>query len=298
MTPTTSTDDWRAPDLRGKVALVTGASRGAGRGIARVLGQCGMTVYVTARSSRGTGTTQERRETIEDAADEVTAQGGRGIPVRCDHTDESQVKSLLARIEREQGRLDLLVNNAWAGYERTVEARPFWEIPLDHWDAIFDTGLRGHFLAAQKAAPLLLRTPGALIVSTTSPVGDDPHGHAAYEVAKSAVPRLARAMAHDLEERGVTVVSLAPGWMRTERVLEHFGATEDTWRKFADLAPTESPQYIGRAIAHLAADPARHETTGNAYEVGQLARTYGFTDVDGRRVPPFSEVLPGLLEKG
>ena len=270
--------------LRGKVAVVTGASRGAGRAIALVLGQAGATVYVTGRSVRGGATTENRPETIDETAEAVAARGGVGIPVRVDHTVDAEVEALFARVRQEQGRLDLLVNNAWGGYEgydgRTFDA-PFWQQSLRHWDGMFTAGVRAHFVANRFAAPLLIERGGGLIVGTVAWAFDAYLGNLFYDVAKAAIIRMALGMAEELRPHGVAAVALAPGFMRTERVLAAHAAEP------FDLGPTESPEYLGRAVAALAADPGVLAKSGRLLTVGDLAREYGFTDVDGRQPEPF-----------
>lgn len=288
-------------ELKDCVAVVTGASRGAGRGIAHELGAAGATVYVTGRSTRehaapGYGQLLALSKTdrvpgsIDATADEVTRAGGRGIAVRCDHTQEDEVAGLFRRIEREQGRLDLLVNNAWGGHEvfDGVFVAPFWERPMAQWDAMFDRGVRNHLLASRHAAPLFVRQKRGLIVTTTF---WDRHrylqGNLVYDLAKSAMTRLAFAMAQELRPHGVASVAVSPGWMRTEFVLAGHDADESTWQQRPSLARTESPRYVGRAVVALARDPKVMERTGAVLRVGDLARDYGFTDIDGRVVPPF-----------
>jgi NAD(P)-dependent dehydrogenase (short-subunit alcohol dehydrogenase family) len=265
--------------LQGRVAVVTGASRGAGRGIARVLGEAGATVYVTGRSVRGEPTTLNRPGTIDDAAEEVAARGGMGIPVRVDHTDDAQVKALFNRVEWEQNRLDILVNNAWGGYELSPDpAFPFWEIDLRHWNLMFDAGVRAQMTGSYFAAPLMLKQGHGLIVNTTW-VLDRHHGHAFYEVAKTASHRLVASMADDLRPHHIAAIALSPGFMRGERM---------------DLSPeraamTESSEYVGRAVRALATDAQVMEKSGKLLTVIEVAREYGFTDVDGRLISPFWE---------
>ena len=263
--------------LAGKVAVVTGASRGAGRGIARVLGEEGATVYVTGRSTRAGGSPTGRPETIEDTAGEVTARGGEGIPVRVDHTDDAQVRALFDRVRTDRGRLDLVVSNAWGGYERSVEFQPCPDLDPAHLDLMYTAGLRAHLLTAQRAAPLLTGTGGGLFVLTTWAVGARYHGHLYYDVIKTAINRIPVGLAAELAPAGVTAVAVSPGWMHTERM---------------DLTPeeaarTESTEFVGRAVAALAADPdvARH--SGATLTVVDLAARYGFTDVDGRATSAF-----------
>lgn len=269
--------------LEGRVAVVTGASRGGGRAIAQALGEAGATVYVTGRSVRGE-TTEGLPGSIEETAEGVTSAGGRGIPVRCDHTVDAEVEALFARVREEQGRLELLVNNAWGGYERYGEApfaAPFWEQPLWRWDAMYTAGVRAHLVASRMAAPLLLEGGRGLIVSTVAWAYDEYLGNLLYDSAKAAVIRMVFGMAKELGPRGVAAVALAPGFMRTERVM-----AAHALHPF-DLSGTESPAYLGRAVAALAADPKVLEKSGRLLTVGELAREYGFTDEDGRQPEPF-----------
>jgi NAD(P)-dependent dehydrogenase (short-subunit alcohol dehydrogenase family) len=284
------------------VAVVTGASRGAGRGIALELGAAGATVYVTGRTTRAepattydaflAGTTLAAMPgTIDDTADEVTRLGGEGIAARCDHTRDDEVRALFARVERERGRLDLLVNNAWGAHEAFDVAnftRPFWEQPLDQWDAMFDRGVRNHLLASRAAAPLLVRQGRGLVVTTTFwDRGGYLRGNLFYDLAKAAMTRLAFGVAEELRPHGVASVAVSPGWMRTELVLAGQGADETTWRDHPALARTESTRYVGRAVVALAADADVLARSGGVYRVADLAAEYGFTDVDGRVVPAF-----------
>ncbi|HLO04920.1 MAG TPA: SDR family NAD(P)-dependent oxidoreductase [Symbiobacteriaceae bacterium] len=267
--------------LQGKVAVVTGASRGAGRGIAHVLGEAGATVYVTGRSTRAQLVNQLWPETIEETAEGVTARGGLGIPVRCDHTRDEDVAALFAQVRAEQGRLEILVNNAWGGYQYDYESFsvPFWEQP-DRWNAMFTAGVRAHLNASRLAVPLLCKEPGGLIVNTTVYDRGKYLSNLYYDLAKTAVNRMAYGMALELKPHGITAVALAPGWMRTERVM-------DTNPSAEELTTTESPEYIGRAVLALALDPERLARSGRTLNVGDLAESYGFTDVDGRQVPTF-----------
>jgi NAD(P)-dependent dehydrogenase (short-subunit alcohol dehydrogenase family) len=272
------------PDLSDRIALVTGASRGAGAAIAAVLGEGGATVYVTGRSSRSGARTEGLPGSVEDAADEVTARGGTGIGVVCDQTDPAQVEALVARIGADHGRLDVLVNNAWGGYAAYDGASfvaPFWEQPLrQRWDAMFGAGVWPTMLTSARAAPLL--PENALVACTVAWARDAYLGSSIYDAAKACIARFAFAMAHDLRERQVTAVAVAPGFMRTERVMA--AHAENPF----DLGQTETPEYLGRAIAHLAADPDRQARTGELLTAGDLARVYGFTDVDGSQPEAFT----------
>lgn len=288
--------------LRDAIAVVTGASRGAGRGIAIELGAAGASVYVTGRSTRerpagsyaqilALNGLSEMPGTIEDTADEVTRAGGKGIAVRCDHTSEAEVRALFERVEREQGRLDVLVNNAWGGHEtfspESLKA-PFHEQPLEQWDSMFDRGVRNHILSSRAAAPILMRQRRGLIVTTTFYDRDRYlKGNLFYDLAKASMNRLAFALAQELAEHGVSSVAVSPGWMRTELVLAGHRTDETSWQKVPALARTESPRYLGRAIVALAADPHVRDKTGRVLTVAELASEYGFTDVDGRTIPAF-----------
>jgi NAD(P)-dependent dehydrogenase (short-subunit alcohol dehydrogenase family) len=263
--------------MAGKVALVTGASRGCGNGIALVLGEEGATVYVTGRSVRGEPTTLGRPGTIDDTAEQVTARGGTGIPVRCDHTDDDQVRAVFDRIKAAHGRLDVLVNNAWSGYEISPDpALPFWQIQWRHWDLMFTGGLRATAFASLMAAPMMIDAGKGLIVNITW-VLDRPHGHAFYEVVKNGTNKLTEQLADDLRPHRVACVAVSPGWMRLERM--NLSAEEQ--------AMTESAEFPGRAVAALAADDNVMSKSGRVLTTPDLAREYGFTDVDGAQQSVF-----------
>jgi NAD(P)-dependent dehydrogenase (short-subunit alcohol dehydrogenase family) len=277
--------------LRGRVAVVTGASRGGGRGIALSLGEEGATVYVTGRSIRGDSTRPDLPgTTIDDTAEQVAARGGVGIPVRCDHTADDQVEALFERVRQEQGRLDILVNNVWGGYEDYSDETfdvPFWKQPLWRWDKMFRAGVRAHFTASRLAAPLMISRRQGLIVNTIAWDRGKYLGNVPYYVAKTAVNRMAYGMALELREHDIAVVALAPGWMRTEDVLLRFKTDGQHWQEVPELRDTESTEYVGRAVVALATGPNIMQKSGNTLMVGDLAREYGFTDIDGRQVPPF-----------
>jgi NAD(P)-dependent dehydrogenase (short-subunit alcohol dehydrogenase family) len=293
--------------LHGQIALVTGASRGAGRGVALELGAAGATVYVTGRTTRD----QPARSydailtelgvaampgSIDATADDVTRAGGTGIAVRCDHADEQQVTDLLARIEREHGRLDILVNNAWGGHETFSAgsfAAPFWEQPLAQWHGMFEHGVRNHLLSCRAAAPLLVRQKRGLIVTTTfHDRGRYLQGNLFYDLAKATMTRLAFGVAEELRPHGIASIALSPGWMRTELVLAFHKTDEARWQDTPALATTESPRYLGRAVVALAADPDVLARSGGVFAVGDLARAYRFTDIDGRQPAPFQITSP------
>jgi NAD(P)-dependent dehydrogenase (short-subunit alcohol dehydrogenase family) len=290
-----------ARPLQGRIAVVTGASRGAGRGVAVELGAAGATVIVTGRSTRGRPAQAYGKllalsgmeavpGTIDDTADEVTAAGGRGIAVRCDHGIEEEVAALFARVQRDHGRLDILVNNAWGGHETFdgVFDAPFWERPMDHWDAMMDRGVRHHLLASRHAAPLLVAQRHGLIVTTTfHDRGRYLRGNLFYDLAKASMSRLAFAMAEELRPHDVASVAVSPGWMRTEFILAGHKTDEAHWQERPSLARTESPRYLGRAVAALAGDADVLGKSGRVLLVADLAREYGFTDIDGRQPPAF-----------
>ncbi len=278
--------------LHSQVALVTGASRGAGRGIAVELGAAGATVYVTGRSAAGGPTTDNVPGTIDDTAHAVTERGGRGIAIRCDHTMDADVDALFARIRSDHGRLDLLVNNVWGGYEHSecqpLPRVPFWEQSLHQWDGMFTAGVRAHVTASRLAAPLMVPDRRGLIVSTTANLGALPYlRNLFYDLAKNAVARLVWAMAQELREHGIAALAVAPGFMRTERVSEAFRRAGATAALDGPGGPKETPTYLGRAIVALAADPQVLEKSGQLLEVGTLAHEYGFTDADGSQPAPF-----------
>ena len=278
--------------LHGSVALVTGASRGAGRGIAVELGSAGATVYVTGRSAAGGPTTDGVPGTIDETAAEVTSRGGRGIAVRCDHTVDADVESLFARIRGDHGRLDLLVNNVWGGYEHSeckpLPMAPFWEQSLHQWDGMFTAGVRAHLAASRLAVPLMLPQGRGLIVSTTANLAALPYlPNIFYDLSKHTISRLVWAMAHELRDRGIAVLAVAPGFMRTERVTEAFRRAGAIAALDGPGGPKETPAYLGRAIAALAADPRALERSGHLLEAGTLAQEYGFTDADGTQPAPF-----------
>jgi NAD(P)-dependent dehydrogenase (short-subunit alcohol dehydrogenase family) len=278
--------------LDNNVTLVTGASRGAGRGIALELGAAGAIVYVTGRSISGRPTTDNVPGTIDESAQEVTNRGGRGIAVRCDHTVDADVELLFNRIRNDHGRLDILVNNVWGGYEnsecRPLPLMPFWEQPLVQWDRMFTAGLRAHLIASRLAVPLMQSQRRGLIVSTTANLESLPYmRNVFYDLAKNAVARLTWAIAQELREHGIAALAVAPGFMRTERVVEAFRRAGALDALNGPGGPSETTAYLGRAIVALALDARILEKSGQVVEVGTLAREYGFTDIDGAQPPPF-----------
>ncbi|MFJ9940125.1 SDR family oxidoreductase [Streptomyces erythrochromogenes] len=277
--------------LEGKVALVAGATRGAGRGIAVQLGARGATVYVSGRSTRGRRSEYDRPETIEETAELVTAAGGRGIAVVADHLVPGEVEALVRRIDTEQGRLDVLVNDIWGGELLFEWDSTVWEHDLDKGLRLLRLAVETHAITSHFAVPLLLREPGGLVVEMTDGTTDYNATRYRvsffYDIAKSSVLRMAFALGHELGPRGATAVALTPGWLRSEMMLDAYGVTEETWRdalaKTPHFAISETPAYVGRAVAALAADPEVSRWNGQSLSSGRLAQVYGFTDLDGSR---------------
>jgi len=277
--------------LAGRVALVAGATRGGGRGIAVALGEAGATVYATGRSTRERRSEVDRPETIEETAELVTAAGGEGIAVAVDHLEPEQVAALVARIEADHGRLDVLVNDVW-GAEHLFEWRsPVWEHDLQNGLRLLRLAIDTHLITSHHALPLLLREPGGLVVEVTDGTGEYNAGHYRltmfYDLAKTSVIRMAWGLSQELGPRGATAVALTPGWMRSEAMLENHGVTEGNWREATERTPhfciSESPRYVGRAVAALAADPDVARWNGRSLSSGGLTQVYGFTDLDGTR---------------
>ena len=278
-----------SPILKGKVALVAGATRGAGRGIAVELGAAGATVYCTGRTTRTQASELNRPETIEETADLVLQAGGEGIAVQVDHLDSAQVQALIARIERAHGRLDILVNDVW-GADVLIE----WNVPV--WQHSLENGLRmlrlaidTHIITSHFALPLLIKNPGGLVVEMTD--GTAAYNHATYrlslfyDLAKTSIIRIAWAQAQELRPHQCNAVALTPGWLRSEQMLDNYGVSEANWRDAIVKQPhfviTETPRYVGRAVVHLAGDPEVARWSGQSLSSGQLAKVYGFTDLDG-----------------
>ncbi|MEA2305774.1 MAG: hypothetical protein QOH43_3054 [Solirubrobacteraceae bacterium] len=278
--------------LHGNVALVAGATRGAGRGTAVALGEAGATVYCTGRSTRERRSEYDRPETIEETAELVSAAGGTGIAVEVDHLEADQVRALVARIDAEHGRLDVLVNDIWGGELLFEWNTPVWEHDLGHGLRMLRLAVDTHLITSHFALPLLIRQRGGLVVEMTDGTRDYNAANyrvsAFYDLAKTAVLRLAFAQGEELAPHGCTAVALTPGWMRSEIMLEHYGVSEANWRDGAAVNPhfaaiSESPRFVGRAVAALAADPDVHRHNGGSFSSGGLAHEYGFTDLDGSR---------------
>jgi NAD(P)-dependent dehydrogenase (short-subunit alcohol dehydrogenase family) len=278
--------------LDDKVALVAGATRGAGRGTAVALGEAGATVYCTGRSTRQRRSEYDRPETIEKTAELVTAAGGTGIAVAVDHLEASEVEALARRIEAESGRLDVLVNDIWGGELLAEWNKPVWEHDLEKGLRILRLAIDTHLITSHFALPLLIREPGGLLVEMTDGTREYNAEHyrlsAFYDLAKTAVIRLAFAQSVELADHGCAAVALTPGWMRSEMMLDNYRVTEENWRDGAAINPhfaaiSESPRFVGRAVAALAADPDILSRSGGSFSSGGLAREYGFTDLDGSR---------------
>jgi NAD(P)-dependent dehydrogenase (short-subunit alcohol dehydrogenase family) len=288
--------------LAGQVAIVAGATRGAGRAIAIELGASGATVYVTGRSTRGNPSPMARAETIEETAELVEQAGGRAIAVRVDHTISDDVAALVRRVAEEQeGRLDVLVNDIWGG-DPLTQWVPFWEHDLDNGLQIQQTGVHTHLVTSWHAAPLMIARGRGLIVEITDGVDERYRSSLFYDLAKSSVIRLALAQAHELREHGIAAVAVSPGFLRSEAMLDHLGVTEATWRDAIatdrHFAASETPRFVARGIAALAADPEMMRKTGRAFGSWHLGREYGVVDLDGSR-PDWGEhfereVLPEL----
>jgi NAD(P)-dependent dehydrogenase (short-subunit alcohol dehydrogenase family) len=284
--------------LEGTIAVVAGATRGAGRGIACMLGEAGATVYCTGRSTRGNAGTRTgsngsafelagRSETIDETAEMVTARGGRGIPLRVDHTVEEEVRELFERVRSEQGRLDILVNDVWGGDELTEWGKPFWELSMEKGLLMLQRAVHSHIITARHAAPMMVEGKSGLIVEITDGDGVNYRGNLFYDLVKTSVIRLAFDMSQELRRHGVTALALTPGFLRSEAMLDHFGVTEANWQEGGKKDPnflhSETPFYVGRAVAALAADPDVMKKSGRTFSSWGLAGEYGFTDIDGSR---------------
>jgi NAD(P)-dependent dehydrogenase (short-subunit alcohol dehydrogenase family) len=291
--------------LAGRVALVAGATRGGGRGIAVALGEAGATVYCTGRTTRERRSEVDRPETIEETAELVTEAGGEGIAVEVDHLDPAQVSTLVKRIDSERGRLDVLVNDVWGAEHLFRFNTPLWEHDLDDGLRLLRLAVETHLITSHRALPLLIRNRGGLVVEVTDGTAeynaDRYRVNAFYDLAKASVIRLAWGQAQELAEHGCTAVALTPGWMRSEQMLEHHSVSEPNWRDATEHTPhfciSESPRYVGRAVAALAADPEASRWNGQSLSSGALAQEYGFTDTDGTR-PDCWRYMVEVIEAG
>ena len=286
--------------LRNQVALVAGATRGAGRGIARMLGAAGATVYCTGRSVHGKAATPGRLETIEETAELVTQEGGQGIPVRTDHTVESEVEQLFARVRAEAGRLDVLVNDIWGGDDLTEWGRPFWELSIPQGQQLLERAVHSHLITSRHGVPLMIEQNSGLIVEVTDGDTLGYRGNFFYDLAKNGVIRLAYAMAADLHGHNVTALAITPGFLRSEAVLDYFGVTELNWRDAIGQDPyfaeSESPCLVGRAVVALAVDPNVDAKSGGLFSTWTLSKEYGLTDLDGRR-PDWGTFFPSKVRE-
>ena len=277
--------------LHDRVALVAGATRGAGRGIAVALGEQGATVYCSGRSVRGQlASGASRPETIDETAELVSAAGGKGIAVRCDHTADDQVRALVERVRRDHGRLDVLVNDVWGGDPLTEFGKTFWQVTLSNGRQMIDQAIWSHILTSHHAAPLMFDRGGrgtGLIVEITDGDFYGYRGNIFYDLVKSSVIRLAFIQARELRKQDVAAIAVTPGFLRSEFMLEHFGVTKETWRDGVKTDPnfiaSESPLFVGRGVAALAADANVKAKSGKVFASWTLAREYGFTDADGSR---------------
>ncbi|MDA1190689.1 MAG: SDR family oxidoreductase [Candidatus Poribacteria bacterium] len=271
--------------LNGKIAVVAGATRGAGRGIAVELGRAGATVYATGRSVRGKPASGNRPETIEETAELVTEAGGVGIWSQTDHTVKEQVIALFERVRREQGRLDVLVNDVWGGESLVEWGKPFWGLDPDKGLTMQKQAVWSHILTSRYGVPLMVERNAGLIFEITDGDTLDYRSNLYYDLAKTSAIRLAKAMAEDLKDTNITAVSLTPGFLRSEEMLDHFGVTEENWRDGVETDPhfiaSETPTFIGRAVAALASDPNVKAKAGQALATWHLGREYGLTDADG-----------------
>ena len=277
--------------LQGKIAVVAGATRGAGRAIAVELGAAGATVYCTGRSTRGNPSDINRAETIDETADRVTARGGVGIAVRVDHTQPAEVEALFARVAAEQGgQLDILINDIWGGETLDAWGKAFWEVPIDLSLTMLERAIFTHIITSRFGVPLMVPRNAGLIVEITDGDSLSYRGNLPYDLVKTSVIRLALAQAEDLKSRGldgITALAVTPGFLRSEQMLDHFGVTEANWRdaitKDPYFASSETPYYLGRAIVALATDPNVHAKSGKAFATWTLSEEYDFTDLDGTR---------------
>jgi NAD(P)-dependent dehydrogenase (short-subunit alcohol dehydrogenase family) len=273
-------------NLKGKVAVVTGASRGVGKGVALGLGEAGATVYVTGRTLKAKTDVEKLGGTVFETAEAVTAMGGKGIAIQCDHREDLQVEEVFRQVAKQSKGIDVLVNNAWGGYEKMNEGRkftffkPFWEQPFWRWDAMFDAGVRAAYISSALAGRMMTKKNTGLIVNISFWSAQVFMNNTAYGVSKAAVDKMTEYMAYELKEYNVAVVSLYPGLVRTESVMRH--------AKDFDMSNSESPQFIGRVIAALASDPHVMKKSGQVLVAAALAKEYGIKDIDGKQPRPLT----------
>jgi NAD(P)-dependent dehydrogenase (short-subunit alcohol dehydrogenase family) len=270
--------------LAGKVCLVAGATRGAGRGIAIELGAAGATVICTGRSTRAQASDLNRAETIEETAELVSSAGGTGIAIRYDHSQQVEVQALFERVRLEHGRLDVLVNDIWGGEKLIDWGKKFWELEPAKTFKLIERAIFTHIITARYATPLMLETGPGLILEVTDGEYGYYRGNFAYDIVKNTVIRMAKGMAHELHETGITACAITPGFLRSEEMLEHMGVTEANWQQAEQqefATQSETPRYIGRAIAALASDQNVSRFAGKTLSSWSLMRQYGFTDIDG-----------------
>lgn len=279
-------NEWTPPDLSGMIVLVAGATRGAGRGIATALGEAGATVYCTGRTTEDAKSPMGRSETIQGTAERVTKAGGTGIAVRVDHSRDEEVQAVVTRIEKENGGLDLLVNDVWGGDPHIAWGKKFWELDMHAAWSVVENAIRTHLITARRAASLLIERKGLLVEIT-----DGDHfayrGHLIYDLVKTAIIRLAYTMNYELSHQDGGAVAVTPGFLRSEAMLDLFGVTEANWRDAVKKTPhfiaSETPLFVGRAVACLAADPQLERRGGRVFASWTLSDEYGFPDADGER---------------
>lgn len=284
-------------DLQGKIALITGGSRGAGRGIAIALGKAGATVYITGRSKDGKSTSGYSFDTLEQTVRMVSNGAGvKCVAIKCDHTNEDEVRQMVDQVIEEEGKIDILINNVWGGYEGKngeidISSDPFennfWEQPQWRWDRMFDTGVRAHFITSKYVVPKMIEQGKGLIICTTFWDDDKYLSNLPYDVAKVAINRLIYGMSIELNKHNISCIALSPGWIRTEHLKRLFNVDDYNYKENDEMLKTESTLYIGRAIEYLAKDENIIDKTGKTMVVGDLAKEYGFDDIDGTRPPKF-----------
>lgn len=273
--------------LKNKIALVTGATRGAGRGIACMLGEAGATVYCTGRSSKKNSSSMKRPETIEETAELASKWGGKGVAMQVDHTDEQQVKDLMHKIRTDHGKLDILVNDIWGGDTLTEWGQPFWKLDFEKGKSMFNTAIYSHIVTSKYAFPLIEKAVSGIIIEITDGDHYGYRGNLYYDLVKTNVIRLANVMAWELRNKGINVVAVTPGFLRSEAMLDHFGVTEENWqdggKKDPDFLASESPFFVGRCIAKLCAENDLSAINGKVLSSWDIARQYAINDVDGTR---------------